>query len=119
MAKKSKVREINIVEKSGAFNTFFKRLTGERSDYDYEGIEALRKLLSNERARIIHTIKYKHPKSIYELAKILQRDFKAVQEDIKLLERFGFIDLISEHSGKRKRLKPILIVDEIHIKISV
>ncbi len=119
MAKKIKTREINIVEKGGAFNTFFKKLTGEQVENDYEGLEALRKLLSNERARILNTIKHKRPKSIYQLAKILQRDFKAVQEDVKLLERFGFLDLIAEKSGKRERLKPVLIVDEIHVKISI
>jgi len=119
MAKKIKSREINIVEKGGAFSTFFKKFSGDISQYNFEGIEALRKLLSNERARILNTIKTKHPKSIYELARILQRDFKAVQEDIKLLERFGFIDLIAEKSGKRNRLKPILIAEEIKINIKI
>jgi predicted transcriptional regulator len=94
-------------------------MTGEHVDYDFEGIGALRKLLSNEKARIMHTIKVKSPSSIYALAKILKRDFKSVNEDLKLLERFGFIDLIAEKSGKRERLKPILVVDSIHINIKV
>ena len=119
MAKKTKIREINIVEKSGAFNSFFKKVTGDKDNLDYEGIVALRKLLSNEKARLIHVIKNKHPKSIYSLAKLLGRDFKSVSEDIKLLERFGFIELISEKTGKRERLKPVLVIDSINIKISI
>lgn len=111
----TKVREINIVEESGAFKSFFKKITGEHTDYDFEGISALRKLLSNEKARILHIIKTKHPSSIYKLAKVLNRDFKSVNEDIKLLDRFGFIDLISEKTGKRERLKPILAADMIRI----
>ena len=119
MAKKTKSRDINIVEKSGAFTSFFKKMSGESEEYDYEGIVALRKLLSNEKARLLHIIKSKHPNSIYSLARILGRDFKSVSEDIKLLERFGFIELISEHTGKRERLKPIIIVDQITINVKL
>ncbi len=67
----------------------------------------------------MHTIKEKKPKSIYELAKILGRDFKSVSSDIKLLERFGFIDMISEKSGNRERLRPILVVDSVSITIQI
>jgi len=119
MANKIKIRDINIVEEEGTFNTFFKKFTGEKEEYDFEGISALRKLLSNEKARILHTIKTKKPGSIYQLAKILSRDFKSVNDDIKLLERFGFIDMISEKTGKRERLKPVLVVDSITINIKV
>jgi predicted transcriptional regulator len=67
----------------------------------------------------LHTIKLKKPTSIYNLAKILSRDFKSVSDDVKLLERFGFIDLIAEKTGKRERLKPLVVVDSITIEISV
>ena len=119
MATRTKTREVTIVEESGAFNAFFNKLTGDSKDYDFEGISALRKLLSNEKARLMHVIKTKKPNSIYELAKIVKRDFKSVSEDIKLLERFGFIDLISEKSGQRERLKPILVVDTLTINLKI
>jgi predicted transcriptional regulator len=115
----TKTREINIVDKEGTFHSFFKKITGEHTDYDFEGIEALRKLLSNEKARILHIIKSKNPKSIYEVSKILKRDFKSVAEDINLLESFGFIDLIAEKTGKRERLKPVLAVDTIKINFRI
>ena len=120
MAVKSKTREITIVEKKGGFDAILKRFTkeaGENTEYDFEGISALRKLLSNEKARLLNTIKTKNPASIYHLAKILKRDFKSVAQDIKLLERFGFIDLIAEKTGKRERLKPILVIDSLHINL--
>lgn len=119
MAAKIKTREINIVEESGAFTTFFKRFTGEKSEFDFEGISTLRKLLSNERARMLHVLKLKKPSSLYSLAKMLSRDFKSVSNDIKLLERFGFIEMIAEKTGKRNRLRPILAVNEIHIKLKI
>lgn len=115
MAEKSKTREIVLVEKSGAFSTLRKKLAGSEEEFDFDALSALRKLLSNEKARLLHTIKTKKPNSLYQLAKILKRDFKSVSEDIKLLQRFGLIDMISESTGKRKRLKPILSVDSLHV----
>jgi len=119
MAKGTKTRDIDIVDESGTFTTFFKRMTGEHVDYDFEGLHTLRQLLSNEKAKILHTIKTKKPSSIYKLAKILNRDFKSVNEDIKMLEKFGFIDLLAEKTGKRERLKPVLVIDSIHINVTI
>ena len=119
MAQKTKTREIVIVDKGGTFDTFLKRFTGEKENYDFESLSALRKLLSNERARLLHTIKTKKPNSMYSLAKILGRDFKAVSEDIKLLQRFGFIEMISEKTGKRQRLRPALVIDSLYITIKI
>lgn len=119
MAKITKTRDITIVDEKGTFSTFFKKMTGENESYDFEGIHLLRQLLSNEKAKILYTLKTKKPTSIYNLAKILKRNFKSVNDDIKLLEKFGFIDLISEQTGKRERLKPVLVVDSIQINIQV
>ena len=119
MAQKTKTRQITIVGNKGGFTTLFKKVSGKKEEYDFEGLSALRHLLSNEKARILNIIKNKDPKSIYHLAKILERDFKSVSDDVKLLERFGFIELISEKTGKRDRLKPELIVDSIIIEINI
>lgn len=97
----------------------FKKFEGEKKDYDFEGISALRKLLSNERSRLLHIIKTKKPKSVYELAKLLKRDLKAVNNDIKLMERFGFIDLVAEKTGNRERLRPVIIVDSMNLNIKL
>ena len=119
MAQKIKTREIIIVGKSGSFNPLFKKSSLEKEDFDFEALSALRRLLSNEKARLLHVIKKNRPKSIYELAKLLKRDFKSVSEDIKLLQRFGFIDFIAEKTGKRERLRPILSLDSLIIKIDL
>jgi|TARA_Y100000034_G_C6689607_1_gene303587 predicted transcriptional regulator len=117
MAKKTKTRQITLVNEKGSFKTLFKKFAGEKKDYDFEGLSSLRNLLSNEKSRILHLIKLKNPTSIYNLAKILDRDFKSVSDDVKLLERFGFIDLIAEKTGKRERLKPVVVVDSINVEI--
>ncbi|MEI6849725.1 MAG: hypothetical protein WCK29_01675 [archaeon] len=119
MAKKTRVKEINIVDESGVFESFFKRFTHGEKEFGFDSLSALRKLLSNEKAKILHIIKVKKPTSIYHLAKLLERDFKSVNEDIKLLKEFGIIELIAEKTGKRSRLKPILSIDSITINIRI
>ncbi|MBS3091234.1 hypothetical protein J4217_02185 [Candidatus Pacearchaeota archaeon] len=119
MAAKTKTREITISDEGGAFQAFFKKLSGEHKEYDFQGLETLRKLLSNEKARLLHIIKTKKPISIYALAKISGRDFKSVNDDIKVLQKFGFIEFISEKTGRRERLKPVLSIDRIRIDFKI
>src|SRR3989344_1586423 len=113
---RTKTREITIDESQGAFS-IFKKPKLSKEDFDFEGLNALRQLLTPEKARIIHTIKVEKPGSIYGLAKKLGRDFKAVSDDLKLLERFGFIEFIEEKTKNRKRHRPEVIVDSMVINI--
>ena len=114
----SKTREITLTESEGTFS-ILKKLTFSKEELDFEGIFALRQLLNNEKARILHTIKYQKPKSIYDLAKKLGRGFKSVYEDLKLLERFGFIEFIKEKTKNRVRYRPEIVVDKITIHFKV
>ena len=118
MAKKSKTRIVNLYITPSAFTSIFKRLRGIKEEHDFSGIAELRSLLSNEKAKILNTIKSHKPESIYRLAKILGRDFKAVSNDISMLKKFGFIELKQESKGKRKKLKPELIIDSLQVNIS-
>jgi predicted transcriptional regulator len=119
MAKQPNTRNITLNITSGSFSGIFRRLRGQKGDYNFSGIAALRQLLSDERARILHTIKTKDPTSIYNLAKILGRDFKSVRQDVKLLEKFGFLELETNRKGKREMLKPILAVDSVSITVNL
>jgi len=85
------------------------------------GIKELRQLLSDEKARILATIKTRKPESLYRLAKLLGRDFKAVRSDVKLLENYGFIKLVhdKDKKTKKKRLKPVLALDKLQVTIEI
>lgn len=115
---RTKVREINLELSEGNFS-FSKKIKSSKEEYDFSGLLALRQILSNEKARILHTIKEQKPNSIYDLAKKLGRTFKSVSDDLKLLERFGFIEFIEEKTKNRIRHRPIILVDTmtIHFKI--
>ncbi|MFZ1970902.1 MAG: HTH domain-containing protein [Candidatus Nanoarchaeia archaeon] len=119
MAKeKSKIKEIFLTYNKGAFS-LFKKPGYSRKDYNFEDLSQLRHLLSNEKARILEVIKSQNPSSIYELAKKLGRNFKAVNDDVKLLKKFGFIDLKEELTKKRKRFRPIIVVDTLDIHFTL
>lgn len=115
----TKTREITLTADSSTFTTLYKRFRGEKEEFDFSGIEILRKLITKEKGRMLYVIKNEHPKSIYHLSKLLNRDFKSVNGDVKLLERFGFLALLAEKKGKREMLKPVLAVDSINIIIKV
>jgi len=116
MAKIIKTKTISLSQKQGAFTTMLHRFKGGK-DKQVSEIGLLRSLLSNEKARIFHVIKTKQPNSLYELAKVLGRDFKSVRQDLSVLEKFGFVEMIPIHKGKREKLKPVLAFDVLEIKI--
>lgn len=116
MAKQIKAISITLAEKEGGFSYIFNKIQGTKKNSD---ISNLRQLLSNEKARLLHIAKTKQPDSIYELAKLLGRDFKAVRHDIRILEKFGFIELISNHKKGRELLKPIVDADKVIITINL
>ena len=119
MAKKREAtRTITLKQEQGAFSTLFGRFMGETNAKNSD-ITLLRQILSHEKARLLHVLKTKQPNSIYELAKLLGRDFKSVRQDIRILEEFGFIEMIPVHKGKRQKLKPLLVLDSLKINIEI
>lgn len=113
-----KTREIIIHEDKGVFS-ILQKLKISKQDYDFSSLLSLRQLLSNEKARMLHVIKTEKPDSIYSLAKKLNRGFKCVFDDVKLLERWGFIELIEEKTKHRIRHKPVISASGIVIKFNI
>lgn len=116
--KQERIKKITLDAQKGTFSTLFSRFRGNEKAENSD-ISLLRSILTNEKARILHTLKTKQPNSIYELAKLLARDFKSVRQDIMILEKMGFLELIPIHKGKREKLKPLLVVDSVEIKINL
>ena len=116
MAKEVKTKTITLTEKGGTFSSIFHKLKGSKQESDLSNI---RQLLSNEKARLLHVAKTKQPDSIYGLAKLLNRDFKAVRKDIRLLEKFGFIELISSFKNGRELLRPVVDANQVIITINL
>jgi predicted transcriptional regulator len=120
---KSKTIEISI-GKSNTLSKFSKLplplfKNNNNLEYDFSGVLELRQLLNHEKIRLLNMVKTEHPKSIYELAKKLGRGFKSVNDDIRLLERLGFIDLIEEKTKNRRRYRPELAIDTLTINLRI
>ncbi|MBR9704718.1 hypothetical protein GOV12_04855 [Candidatus Pacearchaeota archaeon] len=116
MAQQQNTINISLSLSGGTFSAIFSKIKGKKKNSQ---ISKLRQLLSNEKARLLHTVKVKQPESVYRLAKLLNRDFKAVRHDIKLLENLGLIELISSHKNGRERLRPVVESDKIIITINI
>jgi len=125
-----KTRIIDIYEKEGTFSSVFKKFKGyagyneenkkdSKGDYNTQDLSILRQLLSNEKARLLSVVKNKKPNSLYKLSKYLNRDFKSVREDVMLLKKFGFLELIEEKSNNRITHKPLITASVINIVVRI
>lgn len=84
----------------------------------FENLEAMRRILTENRLRILKVIKKEHPSSVYELAKILKRDFKNTYNDVRILAELGLVDLKKTKEG-RERSTPIVHYEKILLEIQV
>jgi predicted transcriptional regulator len=75
-------------------------------------VETARAIFTVGRMKIIQVLKFKSPQSIYALAKLLDRDFKNVHEDVTFLAQLGILKIEDVDTG-RKQKKPILLCDKI------
>lgn len=122
-----KVRNIKITIKSDA--EFFKEVKnvwkkleqGEKvkkhEGISFESLETMRKVLTEERLRILKIIKKYHPGSIYELAKILKRDTKNVSDDVHYLAELALIEIEKGKSNGREKTTPVVNYDKILLEI--
>lgn len=107
------------------FREFFRaveagrRVTRHKGVY-FTSIEAARNLLTPNRLALLRAIRTKRPGSIYELAKVVGRDLKNVQDDLRLLDDYGLVQMKDGRSaGKRKVKVPRALFGEIALKIAI
>lgn len=108
-----KKRHAKIIVKSieNAKREWKEALKGQRQSVQkddeivFTSLEAVARIFSKTRMEILRAVILEKPKSIYELAKILNRDFKNVHTDVKLLADVGLIEL-KEAGDVRNGLTP-------------
>lgn len=84
----------------------------------FESIDGLRNVLTKRRLELLSMVKHKKPQSVYELSKLLNRDLKSVNTDLKVLEASDFIQFEKVNHG-RHRLIPKVSFDNIKITVEV
>ncbi|MFZ3138976.1 MAG: hypothetical protein WA126_16465 [Thermodesulfovibrionales bacterium] len=90
----------------------------KRSGIYFESIDTMSKVLTNKRLTILKVIKEEEPNSVYALAKLLGRDLKNVNQDLKMLVDIGLVTVESVKDDK-KRIVPHVEYDKILLEIPV
>jgi predicted transcriptional regulator len=93
------------------------RIKKEKGLY-FDSIDAMRTILTNKRLLILKTVREQSPSSVYELAKMLGRDLKNVNQDLKLLADIGLVTLEKKETDK-KRVIPHVDYSKILLEITV
>ena len=84
----------------------------------FESLDVMRKVLTEERLKIVKAIRKNHPASIYELAKILRRGVKNTFDDVQFLAQAGLVEL-KKTKDIREKTTPKVDYDKIVLEISV
>lgn len=82
----------------------------------FVSLEAMRRVLTPKRIELLKIIREKHPRSVYELARLAKREIKNVQDDVDLLSRIELITL-SRAPGAKARLVPRVDYDNLQLQI--
>lgn len=96
------------------------RRVHRRAGVYFTSIEAARNLLTPTRLALLRAIRRHRPRSIYGLARLLNRDLKNVQEDLRLLQEYGLVRMTRKRGvGKRKVKTPEALFEEIALKVAI
>lgn len=80
--------------------------------------EEITKIITPERIRLLQTVREKKPKSITELAEMLDRKRSNVISDLRYLSGFRLIDFQEDREGRVKK-KPVVNYDNVSVTIPV
>lgn len=104
---------------SSAFDTAFASmdaaLTARESDlhegyYYCETIDSFVKVFGRARLEAFEAIARKNPRSVYELARFLEKDESNVLRDVRALEAIGVVRLVESENGA---LRPEALYDRV------
>jgi len=121
MAKTLTIEIKPLEEALEGFRGTFKALdTARREGIYFTSIEAARNLLTPNRLALLRAVRRQRPGSIYQLAKILKRDLKNVQDDLRLLQEYGLVRMTKGRGVGRRAVKvPEALFGEIALKIAI
>lgn len=93
-----------------------KHLVQPKNQIVFDSLSSFRKFMTIQKIELLTIIATQKPSSIYELAKLTDRDFAAVLRDCASLEGTGFIKLIDANDPKRTKV-PRLAFEYNQIRI--
>lgn len=95
-----------------------KKLPPARQETYFESLEAVRRVLTPERLKLLKYIKEQKPQSIYAVAKGLKKDLKNVSQDLKYLADIGLVQM-TKKTSHRRQIQPHVVADRLLIQIEI
>lgn len=84
-----------------------------------DSLEAARRILTPERLKMLGIIKREKPASLYELAKKMGKDFRAIYRDVGILSDVGLIQKEEYSEGHREKTRVGVRAKEIQLSLSI
>lgn len=84
-----------------------------------DSLEAARRILTPERLRMLGIIKREKPASLYALAKIMGKNFRAIYRDVGILSEVGLIQKEEYSEGRREKTRVGVRAKEIVLSLSI
>ncbi len=102
----------------GAMDQMFKAAKSskphiEKNEIRSASLKALLAAATENRLQLFRLIHEENPESVYDLAKLFDRDLSYVSKEVRVLEGLGLIKLRKETVQGRERLKPVALFDRI------
>ncbi len=102
----------------GAMDQMFKAVKSgkshvEKNEIRSASLKALLTVATENRLQLFRLIHENHPASVYDLAKLFDRDLSYVSKEVRVLESLGLISFLKETVQGRERFKPIALYDRI------
>ena len=93
-----------------------KRVRKQVGEY-FENLDAVRAALTDKRLALLRLVRRHRPASVAELARLAERDFKAVYRDVEALRALGLVSTAERRRGVPSRLTSR--ATEIVVRIAV
>ncbi len=91
----------------------------KRQGVYFTSLDAVRKILTQERLALLRAIRERTPESIYGLALSIGRDLKNVQDDLELLHKHGLVRFRRRATDQRGAKIPEVPFREIELTIAL
>lgn len=85
----------------------------------FGSVESFRQFFTPRRIELLQVVKHKRPGSIYELARLTNREFKSVVTDVRILEKYGLIGTKKVPIKGGYKLRPIFEYDKLSVDIAM
>ena len=66
---------------------------GKKDALIFSGLRQMRSVLTPERLKLLHIIKESRPSNVYQLAKLVGKDYSSIYKNVQALQELGLIEL--------------------------